>query len=116
MLAPVVRGRKGHHRELLDKLYADGFRHARIDGEMRDLAPGTSLQRFVEHQVDVVVARARGDGPALETAIRRAAILGDGSLRLLAGDVDQLVSTTRACPSWSRRPCTSLVSPVTVVS
>ncbi len=99
VLAPVVRGRKGHHRELLDKLYADGFREARIDGVLRPLAPGTSLQRFVEHQVDVVVGRIRGNPAALEDGVRRASALGDGSLRLVARGEDQLVSTTRACPS-----------------
>ena len=99
VLAPVVRARKGHHRELLDKLYADGFREARIDGEMRALAPGTSLQRFSEHQVDVVVERVRSDRAALEAAVRKASVLGDGSLHLFAKGEDQLVSTTRACPS-----------------
>jgi excinuclease ABC subunit A len=99
VLAPVVRGRKGHHRELLDKLYADGFREARIDGELRALSPGTTLARFVEHVVEVVVDRVRGDRSALESAFRKASILGEGSLRVLAKDQDLLLSTTRACPS-----------------
>jgi excinuclease ABC subunit A len=98
VLAPVVRGRKGHHRELLDKHYADGFREARIDGQMRALAPGTSLARFVEHEIELVVERVRGDGSALESALRRASILGAGSLRLLAKNEDLLLSTERACP------------------
>ncbi len=99
VLAPVVRGRKGHHRELLDKLYADGFREARIDGELRGLQPGTSLQRFAEHQVDAVVARITGDRAALEAAVRKASVMGEGSLHILAKGQDQLLSTTRACPS-----------------
>ncbi|MFO0680966.1 MAG: excinuclease ABC subunit UvrA [Sandaracinus sp.] len=99
VLAPVVRGRKGHHRELLDKLFADGFREARIDGDLRTLQPGTSLQRFAEHQVDVVVARITGDRAALEAAVRKASVMGEGSLHILAKGQDQLLSTTRACPS-----------------
>ncbi len=98
VLAPVVRGRKGHHRELLDKLYQDGFRQARIDGELRDLAPGTSLARFLEHQVEVVVDRVKGDRSKLEAAMRRAAGMTDGSLRVLARGEDLLLSTKRACP------------------
>ncbi len=98
VFAPVVRGRKGHHRELLGQMFDRGFREARIDGEMKALAPGLSLARFVEHEVEVLVARVRGDEPALERAIRMASELGEGSVRVLAGATDALLSTKRACP------------------
>ncbi|MDQ3031293.1 MAG: excinuclease ABC subunit UvrA, partial [Myxococcota bacterium] len=98
VLAPIVRGRKGHHRELLGSMREKGFTEARIDGVLRALEPGLSLARFVEHEVEVVVARTKGDRATLEAALRRAAELGDGSLRVLAAGEDLLLSTKRACP------------------
>jgi excinuclease ABC subunit A len=102
VLAPVVRGRKGHHRELLGQMREKGFVEARIDGAMRKLEPGLSLARFVEHVVEVVVARVRGDRAALETALRTAADMGEGSLRVVSGGADLLLSTKRACPSCGK--------------
>jgi excinuclease ABC subunit A len=104
VLAPVVRGRKGHYREQLEGWRGAGFAEARIDGSYRPLEPGMSLARFVEHDVDLVVDRVTGDAARLEAAVRKAAgLASDGSLRLLArtsdGAVDEgLYSTRRACP------------------
>jgi excinuclease ABC subunit A len=103
VLAPIVRGRKGHHRELLASMYAKGFREARIDGELRRLEPGLSLARAFEHEVEVVVDRLRaGDAARLEATLRMAAELGEGSLRVIAEDEDVLLSTRRACPRCGR--------------
>ncbi|UJR80228.1 excinuclease ABC subunit UvrA [Sandaracinus amylolyticus] len=102
VLAPIVRGRKGHHRELLGQMRDKGFTEARIDGVLRTLEPGLSLARFVEHEVDVVVDRAKGDRAKLEAALRRAAELGEGSVRVLAAGEDLLLSTKRACPSCGK--------------
>jgi excinuclease ABC subunit A len=55
LLAPVVKGRKGHYREDLEKLRKMGFTRARIDGEVVDLVPKMSLDRFKVHDIELVV-------------------------------------------------------------
>jgi excinuclease ABC subunit A len=102
VLAPVVKGRKGLHRELLTRARADGFEEARIDGRLRAIEEGMALARFEEHDVDLVVARTRGDAEDLLAAVERAAELGDGQLRVRAGKTERLLSTKRACPTCGR--------------
>ena len=57
ILAPLVRGRKGHYRELFEKITKLGFSKVRVDGEMLHIKPGLRLQRFKVHDIDVVVDR-----------------------------------------------------------
>jgi excinuclease ABC subunit A len=86
VLAPVVQGRKGLYRELFDKAIDAGVREARIDGALRKLTPGMALDRYKEHDVDLVVTRAAGEAllPALKDAARRA----EGAVRVLADGED----------------------------
>ena len=57
VLAPLVRGRKGHYRELFEKIGALGFSKVRVNGAMRSITPGMRLQRYQAHDIDVVVDR-----------------------------------------------------------
>ena len=57
LLAPVVKGRKGHYRELFEQLAKKGYIYARIDGEIREIAAGMKLDRYKIHTVDLVVDR-----------------------------------------------------------
>ncbi len=105
VLAPVVRGRKGHYREQLEGWRKAGFVEARVDGNVRALEAGMSLARFVEHEIELVVERVKGDAARLEAAVRKASELSDdGSLRLVCKRADGepadegLYSTRRACP------------------
>jgi len=104
VLAPVVRGRKGHYREQLEGWRSAGFQEARVDGAFRTPGPGRSLARFVGHGIGCLVDRVTGAATRLERAVRRAAELSDdGSLRLLCKRADGapeegLYSTRRACP------------------
>ncbi|MBX7192532.1 MAG: ATP-binding cassette domain-containing protein [Sandaracinaceae bacterium] len=104
VLAPVVRGRKGHYREQIEGWRKQGFVEARVDGALRTLEAGASLARFVEHEIELLVARVTDDAAKLEAAVRRAAELSDdGSLRLVCRRADGtseegLYSTRRACP------------------
>lgn len=109
VLAPVVRGRKGLHRELLVKAKKDGFTEARIDGELQAIEDGMSLARFKEHDVELVVGRMAADDPALPDAIAKAARLGGGAVRVLgkaprrgARQEELALSTERACPTCGR--------------
>ena len=55
ILSPVIRGRKGHYKELLDQILRKGFLYARIDGEITELRPGLSLDRYKNHDIEIVV-------------------------------------------------------------
>jgi excinuclease ABC subunit A len=57
ILAPVVKGRKGHYRELFEQIRRQGFIKARIDGEIKDLVPGIQLDRYKVHNVEIVIDR-----------------------------------------------------------
>ena len=56
-LAPVVRGRKGHYRELFEQIQKQGFIRARVDGEFLELEEGMQIDRYKTHNIDVVVDR-----------------------------------------------------------
>ncbi len=55
ILAPVVKGRKGHYRELFEQIARQGFARVRIDGEMREIEPCMGIDRFKSHDIEVVV-------------------------------------------------------------
>lgn len=57
LLAPVVRGRKGHYRELFESFVKKGYIYVRIDGEIREIVPGMHLDRYKVHNIDLVVDR-----------------------------------------------------------
>ncbi len=57
LLAPLVRGRKGHYRELFERIRQQGFLRVRVDGDIRELAFGMQLDRYKVHDIEVVVDR-----------------------------------------------------------
>lgn len=57
LLAPLVRGRKGHYRELFEDIRKKGFLKVRIDGEVKDLAPKMQVDRYKIHDIELVVDR-----------------------------------------------------------
>ncbi|MGB5548414.1 MAG: excinuclease ABC subunit A, partial [Polyangiales bacterium] len=99
LLAPVVRGRKGIHRELLKKAMKDGFTEARIDGEIQRLEPGMKLDRYTEHDVELVVGRAPAKSRDLLELLEKALKVGDGAAWAIAGKEQMQLSSKRACPS-----------------
>jgi excinuclease ABC subunit A len=109
ILAPVVRGRKGFHRELLERAVRKGIRAARIDGEIVPLARRSvpSLDRFVEHDIELVTGNLEIDAKdpgRLEDALRRALELGSGDAALLADSEPKprLFSLRNTCPGCGR--------------
>jgi excinuclease ABC subunit A len=103
LLAPLVRKRKGHHREVIERAAKRGIREVRVDGVVRDAAPVPRLDRYKIHDVEAVVARVppgRGRRERLSAAVERALELGGGTLiATAAGGADRFYSTRRACPS-----------------
>lgn len=61
ILAPVVKGRKGHYRELFEQLRKQGFLRARIDGEVVELTPRMQVDRYKTHDIEIVVDRIKVD-------------------------------------------------------
>ena len=57
LLAPLVKGRKGHYRELFQQMMRKGFLHMRIDGEMTEMVPGMKVDRYKTHNIELVVDR-----------------------------------------------------------
>lgn len=87
LLAPLVRGRKGHHRELFEKIQKQGYLRARVDGEIVKLTAGYRVARYEIHDIEVVVDRlkvpetieAQGSDRLMKSA-RTAMNLGEGRL------------------------------------
>lgn len=104
LLAPLVQGRKGHYRELLNTYRKKGFVKARIDGELVDLADVKQLDRYKIHDIDLVVDRMQVDEKfykRIKTAITDCLKLGKGVLKLWDVDEDagRLFSKNLMCPS-----------------
>ncbi len=99
LLAPVVRGRKGFHRDVLRTARRLKYREARIDGRMVALEPLPELDRYREHDIDVVVARlpARHDADALARTVATALRLGGGVVVALAGRQTHVFSERLFC-------------------
>lgn len=62
ILAPVVRGRKGHYRELFENIRKMGYLKVRVDGDVKDLTYGMQADRFKVHDIEIVIDRIRLDG------------------------------------------------------
>ena len=61
VLAPVIRSRKGHYRELFEQIAKQGFVKVRTDGEIRDLVKGMKLDRYKTHDIEIVIDRLKID-------------------------------------------------------
>jgi len=86
LLAPVVRGRKGHYRELFEKIRKQGYLKVRIDGEIVDIHPKLQLDRYKVHDIEIVIDRLlveEKDLQRLRTSINKAMLEGDGLMLLL---------------------------------
>lgn len=59
ILAPIVRSRKGHYRELFQQIAKKGFLRVRVDGEIREIEKGMKLDRYVTHDIEVVIDRLK---------------------------------------------------------
>ena len=57
MLAPLIKGRKGHYRELFEQIRKSGFLKVRVDGEIRDITFGMKLDRYKVHDIEIVIDR-----------------------------------------------------------
>jgi len=92
LLAPLVRGRKGHYRELFEEVRKKGFLKVRIDGEIKDLTPKMQVDRYKIHDIELVVDRLQVAGDhkvRLSQSIQKSLQLGNGLLFLLNDNGEQ---------------------------
>jgi excinuclease ABC subunit A len=102
LLAPVVRGRKGYHKEILTGARKLRLAEARIDGKRVALARTGLLDRYREHDIDLVVASDVAPGSAaLDDELTRALRLGSGSLIAQSVAGERLYSERLFCPACS---------------
>lgn len=101
ILAPVVKGRKGHYRELFEGILKDGFLRVRVDGQIKQIEKGMKVDRYKIHSIEIVVDRIvlkKEMRPRIADSVELALRLGEGILIVHDGDKDQLFSQKSSCP------------------
>ncbi|HVV53682.1 MAG TPA: excinuclease ABC subunit UvrA, partial [Mucilaginibacter sp.] len=89
ILAPVVKGRKGHYRELFEQIRKQGYLKVWIDGEITDVTPKMQVDRYKIHDIDIVVDRlvvSEKDSKRLHTSIQSALKIARGIIRIADKD------------------------------
>jgi len=102
-LAPVIKGRKGHYKELFEQLRRKGFLHVRINNEIKELIPGMKLDRYKNHFIELVIDKFRvGDitDKRLSDSIQMSLDEGDGVMMVLDTDKNEprYFSRNLMCP------------------
>jgi len=100
ILAPVVRGRKGHYRELFEEIQNDGFLRVRIDNEICEITKGYQIDRYKIHNIEIVIDKVKVDENAsarITESIEVALNYGNGSVVINDGEKDFLFSRHLAC-------------------
>lgn len=108
MLAPLVKARKGHYKELFEQMMHKGYLNVRIDGEMYELVRGMKVERYKNHDIEVVVDKLMVDAKdvqRLKESLATTMAQGDGLVMILE-------KTTGAIRHYSKR----LMCPVTGLS
>ncbi len=93
LLAPLVRGRKGHYRELFDQLRKRGYTEVRVDGEIKPLNEVDALDRYKGHFIELVVDKMKpsgGDLKRVRDSVMTALNLGKGSVAMMEFASDKL--------------------------
>ncbi|MFO7659053.1 MAG: excinuclease ABC subunit UvrA [Bacteroidales bacterium] len=104
ILAPVVKGRKGHYKELFEQIRKKGYLYARIDGVITELRYGHKVDRYKVHHIEIVIDKmvvAEKDRPRLKNSVATAMEQGKGTILLLDADNNQTRYFSRQlmCPT-----------------
>ncbi|MEO5790243.1 MAG: excinuclease ABC subunit UvrA [Gelidibacter sp.] len=106
ILAPVIRSRKGHYRELFEQIAKQGFVKVRADGEVKDLVKGMQLDRYKNHDIEIVIDRLKIDDSVdndkrLTETINTAMYHGEDILMVLDQDTNETRYFSRSlmCPT-----------------
>jgi excinuclease ABC subunit A len=104
VLAPVVRARKGHYRELFEQIRQSGYLRVRVDGELREISFGMQLDRYKTHDIEIVIDRIEVNDKSttrLAQTIQTALKQGKGLLQVLDQETNELRYFSRLlmCPT-----------------
>lgn len=102
--APLVKGRKGHYKELFDQIRKKGFLHVRVDGEIMELVQGMKVDRYKNHFIEMVVDRVKikhDDNKRLKESIKLAMQHGKGTMMLVDAETGEqhYYSRQLMCPT-----------------
>ncbi len=98
LLAPIVRGRKGHYRELFEDIRKKGYVKVRVDGEVKDLAPKMQVDRYKIHDIEVVVDRlavTEDMRTRLSQSIQKTLQVGKDLMFILLNDNEQIIQYSK---------------------
>ena len=103
LLAPVVRNRKGHYKELFETIRRKGYLYVRVDGEISEIGHGMKLDRYRNHSIEIVVDKLcvqQKDDKRLRASVATAMQQGDGELMVYDADAEELrhYSKRLMCP------------------
>ncbi|MBU2901756.1 excinuclease ABC subunit UvrA [Maribacter dokdonensis] len=106
ILAPVIKSRKGHYRELFEQIAKQGFLKVRVDGEIKDIVKGMKVDRYKTHDIEIVidrlkVAESEDFHKRLSESINTAMYSGDNVLMVLeeGTDIPRYFSRDLMCPT-----------------
>ena len=104
ILAPLVRNRKGHYRELFENIRRKGYIYARVDGKIMEILPGLKTDRYKNHDIEVVVDRIRiqdKDDQRLRQSLATAIKLGEGLIMIYDMQTESIRHYSRLlmCPT-----------------
>jgi excinuclease ABC subunit A len=98
LLAPLIRGRKGHYRELFDQMRKQGYTKMRVDGEVLDILPDMLLDRYKVHDIELVVDKLTVSPERQErivSSMQTALKLGNGLIMILDVDANEIKAFSR---------------------
>jgi excinuclease ABC subunit A len=104
ILAPKIRARKGHYKELFEQITRQGFTKVRVDGEVRDITPGMKLDRYKTHDIEVIIDRFTeniSDSDRVYKAVGTAMKMGAGIMMAMDWSSMEAVYFSRSlmCPT-----------------
>ena len=104
LLAPVVRNRKGHYKELFEQIGKKGFLSVRVDGKIIEIVPGMKVDRYKNHSIEILIDKlvvSEKFEDKLKQSVRTAMKHGDGLIMIQEADSDEarFYSRSLMCPS-----------------
>ena len=104
ILAPIVKSRKGHYRELFESMRKKGYLNARVDGVVTEITTGMKVDRYKNHDIEIVIDKLpvnEKDSERLRKSVATAMKAGDGLIMILEKDTDTVkyFSKRLMCPT-----------------
>lgn len=104
ILAPVVRNRKGHYKELFEQIRKKGYLNVRVDGEIREIIPGMRVDRYKNHSIEILIDKlvvSNKFSDKLQASVRTAMKQGSGLILIQDVEADEVRHYSRSlmCPT-----------------